>query len=85
MKTAVDWLINELAEVERNLINKTFINNKSSSIASNILRQLLKQAKEMEKQQIIEARVTAPIIDTPEKEEYQTEAENYYQETYGTK
>lgn len=69
MKTAVDWLIEEL---------------KPTEIGSIEWYNAIEQANEMFRKQIIEARVTAPIIDTTNKENYQTEAENYYQETYGT-
>ena len=69
-KTAVDWLIEQL---------------KPTEIGSIEWYKAIEQANEMFCEQIIEARVTAPIIDTTEKEDYQTEAENYYQETYGTK
>jgi vacuolar-type H+-ATPase subunit H len=47
------------------------------------LTDAIEQAKEMEKQQIVDARVTAPIIDATDKGSYETEAEQYYQETYG--
>jgi hypothetical protein len=37
---------------------------------------------EMEKQQIITARVTAPILPLIDKSDYEAEAEEYYCETY---
>lgn len=43
---------------------------------------LFQQAKEMEKQQIIDARATAPIINTDSKIEYIEEAEYYYTKNY---
>jgi hypothetical protein len=45
-------------------------------------REYFKQAKQIEKQQIIEARVTAPLLDTCSKNEYIIEAEQYYNETF---
>ena len=39
-------------------------------------------AFEKEKQQIISARSTAPLIDTPYKSDYEKEAENYYNQTF---
>ena len=48
--TAVEWFFNELSEVERNLINQTFLQN-NKTLAGNTLRGLFEQAKEMEKQQ----------------------------------
>ena len=41
------------------------------------------QAKAMEKQQIIDARVTAPLLSTFDQDDYIEEAEQYYNETYG--
>ena len=43
----------------------------------------INQAKEMENQQIIDARVTAPLINTPFESDYKKEAEQYYTENYG--
>jgi hypothetical protein len=42
----------------------------------------LKQAKEMEKKQIIQARLTAPPININEKFSFKKEAEEYYNETF---
>jgi len=44
---------------------------------------LFEQAKAMEKQQIIDARASAPINPIPHKN-YIIEAEHYYNETYAT-
>ena len=52
--TAVEWFFNELSEVERNLINKTFLQN-NKTLAGNTLREIFQQAKELEKQQIMKA------------------------------
>jgi predicted 3-demethylubiquinone-9 3-methyltransferase (glyoxalase superfamily) len=43
---------------------------------------LFKQAKEMEKEQIIEARFTAPIIKFTGIKAYLKEAKQYYNETF---
>lgn len=51
--TAVEWLQSELTEVERNLINKTFL-QLNNSIAGHRLKDIFEQAKEMEKQQLKE-------------------------------
>ena len=40
------------------------------------------KAKEMEKEQIIQARTTAPIIPTIDMIDYVKEAEQYYNETF---
>jgi hypothetical protein len=42
----------------------------------------IQKAKEMEKQQIIDARVTAPLINSPFESDYRKEAEQYYNETF---
>ena len=70
MKTAVDYLVEQYEQ-------------QFGFSISILMQKQVQQAKEMEKQQIIEARVTAPIIAITNKEDYYTEAENYYQETYG--
>ena len=44
-----------------------------------------KQAKEMEKQQIIDARVDSPLLNTASKNDYIIEAEQYYNETFKNK
>ena len=43
---------------------------------------IIEQAKEMEKQQIIEARITAPLLPSIDKLIYLNEAEYYYNETF---
>jgi hypothetical protein len=42
----------------------------------------LAEAKEMEKEQIIDARVNAPLLNTESKYDYVIEAEQYYNETF---
>ncbi len=46
------------------------------------IQKVINQAKEMEKQQIIDARVSAPLLNTGNKDSYEIEAEQYYNETY---
>ena len=75
-QTAVEWLVEQLTEVER----KNWINNKILSIGKNTLAKqtfdgIIEQAKEMEKQQIIDANWEAS--------EDTDRAEHYYNETYG--
>ena len=73
-QTAVTWLEKELEEYgspgELNIDWSTFDD-------------LCEQAKAMEKEQIIEARVTAPLLSSPDKSDYKEEAEQYYTETFG--
>ena len=48
--SAVEWLVEQLTEVDYGCINKTFLQN-NNSLAGHKLRELLNQAKEMEKEQ----------------------------------
>jgi hypothetical protein len=76
-QTAVEWLVQQLTEVDYNCINKTFLQN-DKSLAGYKMRELFEQAKEMEKQQIINAYNTSFILrDKP----YST-ADKYYNETF---
>jgi ATPase subunit of ABC transporter with duplicated ATPase domains len=81
MKTAVEWLIEQLTEVER----KNWINNRILLIGKNTLGKqtfdkIVEQAKEMEKEQIIKAAYDNmnAIEDDP-----LTDAKEYYNEKYG--
>lgn len=72
-QTAVTWLekkIDNLIPFQNELIAKEF-------------NSFFEQAKAMEKRQIIEARVTAPLLSTFDKADYKEEAEQYYAETFG--
>jgi len=73
-QTAVDWLINQFLEV-----NVDSITNENMYIK--IPTKAFKQAKEMEKEQIIDA-YNIGSYDTSEK---QFRPEQYYNETYGSK
>ena len=63
--TAVEWFFKQLTEVDYGCINKTFLQN-NNSLAGHKLRELLEQAKEMEKEQMLnafqESRLTHPMI-----------------------
>ena len=52
--TAVEWLFEQLTEVDYKCINKTFLQN-NNSLAGWKLRELFEQAKAMERHQIIRA------------------------------
>jgi hypothetical protein len=67
-KTAVEWLW-------KSLLDSGFQDIKNAE-------GFYYQAKEMEKRQIIEARVTAPLLSTFDKADYKEEAEQYYNETF---
>lgn len=83
-QSAVDWLFEQLTEVDYNCINKTFLQN-NNSMAGYKLRELFDQAKELFKQQIIDART--PIIsflNQIEQQELRNEAEKYFNQTFKT-
>jgi hypothetical protein len=79
--TAVEWFFNELSEVERNLINKTFLQN-NKTLAGNTLREIFQRAKELEKQQIMKA-----VYDSmgTNLDPNIGRAEQYYNETFKNK
>jgi len=70
-ETSIEWLMTQLYK-------KGFIKEVDGSEPIN----LMNQAKEMEKEQIIQARTTAPIIPTIDMIDYVKEAEQYYNETF---
>ena len=70
--TAVEWLVDKVIEYQQ----------KGLKISKNLDKLLIEQAKEMEKQQIIAARITSPLLDTCNKNDYVIEAEQYYNEKF---
>ena len=68
MKTAMQLLIDDLKQE-----CKAYYENNEI---------YLKSCIEMEKQQIIDARVNAPLLNTESKYDYVIEAEQYYNETF---
>ena len=77
-QTAVKWLANELLHLDHEFDMKLIDKNEYQTRR----KQVTKQAKEMEKEQIIQARTTAPIIPTIDMIDYVKEAEQYYNETF---
>jgi len=71
-QTAVEWLVEQLTEVDYGCINKTFLQN-NNSLSGYKLRELLEQAKQMEKEQIKEAYCMG---------DDNIGAEQYYNETF---
>ena len=69
-QTAVEWLVSELKKSLPSIYNNEFDEE-------------IQQAKEIEKQQIIDARVNAPLLNTEYKSDYVIEAEQYYNQTFG--
>lgn len=73
-QTAVEWLVEQI---------KKSIDPEDGSISINWLHdETINQAKEMEKQQIIDARVTALLLPDIDKHVYVNEAEQYYDKTF---
>ena len=79
-QTAVEWLIKQLTTVDYNCINKTFLQN-DNSLEGHNMRKLFHQAKEMEKEQIKHAYMSALPYGL-EYSHYDKYANKYYNETY---
>lgn len=78
MKTAVEWLVEQL---NQSIGLTKFVNNCDEDYISGILG-IIEQAKEMEKQQIIDAvKSTDYIIGATDKESEEF-AQQYYNETF---
>lgn len=75
--TAVEWLVSELKKYDSAGLKDQ--SNYVIEMPTHILTELEEQAKEMEKQQIIDARVKI-ILDSN-----YVEAEQYYNETFKNK
>ena len=52
-QTAVEWFFEQLTEVDYNCINKTFLQN-DKSLAGYKMRELFEQAKEMDKERMLD-------------------------------
>ena len=72
-QTATDWLEMEFIKLEQTI----GVNHK--------MYELIEQAKEMEKEQIIDSRLSAPLINSPFENNYREEAEQYYKQTFKNK
>lgn len=79
--TAVEWLFEQLTEVDYKCINKTFLQN-NNSLAGCKLRELFEQAKEMEKEQLKEAQVAFKCDSMGFKTLLENQFENWYKEKY---
>jgi hypothetical protein len=86
-QSAVEWLIEQLTEVERkNWINNKILPISKNSLAKQIFNGIIEQAKEMEKEQIIDAYHCGRAFENKYPESlktYNDSAEQYYNETYG--
>ena len=68
-QTAVEWLWNTLGD--KGYFKKLPVSE-------------FKEAKAMEKEQILKSRITAPFLFDVDDKHYINEAEQYYNETYGS-
>jgi len=75
--TAVEWMENELLYLDNEYDMKLIDKNEYQAKR----KQIIDQAKAMEKEQIIRAHLMARCYDTPNS---YNEAEQYYNETYDT-
>jgi hypothetical protein len=78
MKTAVEWLKKELEE---------YGSNSHLSLDWTTFDELIEQAKEMEKEQMIQSFRKGAVVDKPEyytwiESAYRKQAEKYYNETF---
>ena len=73
-QTAVEWLVEEITFSERNLYNWMWIKLKTTLQGYNLTK-IIEKAKEMEKEQIIEAHGAKQYHKT-------VNGEQYYNETY---
>jgi hypothetical protein len=79
--TAVELFIEQL-EAQGESWENVSIGRIQISIKVEDYLKLREQAKEIEKEQIIDARVNAPLLNTESKYDYVIEAETYYNETF---
>jgi hypothetical protein len=75
--SAVEWLIKEFSDILGPF--------PTSPLQDLLLHDSSVKAKKMFKQQIKDARLTAPPIKPNEKYSFKKEAQQYYNETYGKK
>jgi len=86
-QTAVDWLVEQLINVNRkNYINNRILPISKNSIQHKDINQLIKQAKQMEKEQIMDAYSegfdAGYLLANGEDTKFDGR-EQYYNETYG--
>jgi len=80
-QTAVEWLEHELGR-RQGIIDSEPEGIVKQSMYANLYVDLFEKAKQIEKQQIIDARVSSPMLNFSSKKDYIDEAEKYYKKTY---
>lgn len=88
-QSSIEWLFEQLTEVDYGCINKTFLTN-NNILSGYRLRDLFNQAKEMHKQEVIDARVNGMVEGigiggNPINYNLHETHEQYYNETYNIK
>jgi len=78
MKTAIEWLDEQLQIMD----SKSFNNLIQIEMGRDNYKQVIEEAKEMEKQQIIDAHFKGQREDIDFINEAEQEAEQYYNETF---
>ena len=81
--SSIDWLIEQLTEVDYGCINNTFL-QMNNTLSTHIMKDIFKKAKAMHKEEIIAARVDGDTWSTAYKEMRENYAEIYYNETFNT-
>jgi hypothetical protein len=77
--TAIDWLINQLTEVDKGCINKTYL-HPNKTLGGIHLKEIFENAKILEKQQIIKARLS--LDQSIHFEDALDNAEQYFEKTF---
>ena len=80
-QTAVEWFFQQLTTVDYGCINKTFLQN-DNSLSGHNMRKLFQQAKQMEKEQIINAHGDEQNYLQDDGSWKTIYAEEYYNETF---
>ena len=79
-QTAVEWLVEQLVELDKQLDGRR--KNDDATVLKLNPTKLFEQAKEMEKEQIIDAWSNGWLNDYQSDEDVKNSAEHYYNETF---
>ena len=82
-QTAVEWLVEQLVELDKQLDGRR--KNDDATVLKLNPTKLFEQAKEMEKEQMIDAWSNGWLNDYQSDEDVKNSAEHYYNETFNKK
>jgi hypothetical protein len=82
-QTAVEWLVEQLVELDKQLDGRR--KNDDATVLKLNPTKLFEQAKQMEKEQMIDAWSNGWLNDYQSDEDVKNSAEHYYNETFNTK